>query len=194
MVAATVLLYFHFTTDSGAAVPNLRWERLTNFDDAAEAPAISPDGKLLAFLRGPGSFGSSVNVGQVWLKAIPSGEPIQLTRTTLRKQTISFSRDSNKLYLTQLEGLFAWNTYELPLLGGQEPKLFMPNATGLTWAANDRVLYSTIESGIHMKLATSNASRTDERNVYVPARRAAGDGASVGALTGWKMGIGGGNG
>jgi serine/threonine protein kinase len=168
MVAATVLLYFHFTTDSKVASPNLRWERLTNFDDAAENPAISPDGKLLAFLRGPGSFGGSANTGQVWLKSMPGGEPIQLTRTTLRKQTLSFSRDSNKLYLTQLEGLFAWNTYELPLLGAQEPKLFMPNATGLSWAANDRVLYSTIESGIHMKLATSNVSRTDERDVYVP--------------------------
>jgi serine/threonine protein kinase len=168
MVAATVLLYFHFTINSRAAAPNLRWERLTNFDDAAEAPAVSSDGKLIAFLRGPGSFGSSVNAGQLWLKPLPNGEPIQLTRTTLRKQTISFSRDSNKLYFTQVEGPFAWNTYEMPLLGGQEPKLFMPNATGLSWTANDRVLYSTIESGIHMKLATSNSSRTDERDVYVP--------------------------
>jgi len=168
MVAATVFVYFHFKTDSGTPESNLRWERLTNFDDAAEAPAVSSDGKLVAFVRGPGSFGSSVAAGQLWLKSLPNGEPVQLTKTTLRKQTISFSSDSNKLYFTQVEGPFAWNTYELPLLGGQEPKLFMPNATGLSWTANDRVLYSTIESGIHMKLATSNSSRSDERNVYVP--------------------------
>ena len=168
MIAATILFYSHFTRGSDTAAPNLRWERLTNFDDAAEAPAISPDGKLVAFLRGPGSFGSSVNAGQLWFKSLPNGEPLQLTKTTLRKQTISFSRDSGKLYFTQVEGPFAWNTYELPLLGAQEPKLFLANATGLTWTANDRILYSTIQSGIHMKLATSNVSRTEMRDIYIP--------------------------
>ncbi|HET8967521.1 MAG TPA: hypothetical protein VFN20_14945, partial [Candidatus Acidoferrum sp.] len=66
-------------------------------------------------------------------------------------------------------GPFAWNTYKLPLLGGQEPKLFMANATGLSWIGSDRVLFSQIRTGIHMKLSTSNASRTDERDIYVPA-------------------------
>lgn len=168
IIAASALVYFRFTRGSSTAASDLRWERLTNFDDAAEIPAISPDGKLVAFLRGPGNFGSSANVGQLWLKSLPSGEPLQLTKTTPRKQTISFSRDSSRLYFTQIEGPFTWNTYELALLGAQEPKLFLANATGLSWAANDRVLYSTIESGIHMKLATSNISRTDERDVYVP--------------------------
>jgi len=72
------------------------------------------------------------------------------------------------VYFTQIEGPFAWNTYELPLLGGQEPKLFMANATGLSWIDSDHLLFSTIRTGIHMKLATSNASRTDERDIYVP--------------------------
>ena len=73
------------------------------------------------------------------------------------------------MYFTQIEGPFAWNTYELPLLGGQEPKLFMANATGLSWIASDRVMFSAIRAGIHMKLSTSNASRTDERDIYVPS-------------------------
>jgi len=73
------------------------------------------------------------------------------------------------VYFTQIEGPFAWNTYELSLLGGQEPKLFMANATGLSWIGSDRVLFSAIMTGIHMKLSTSNPSRTDERGVYVPS-------------------------
>jgi serine/threonine protein kinase len=168
--AATMLLFWpRLVRNEGVGAPALRWEQLTNFNDAAEIPALSRDGKLVAFLRGPGGFGNSTNAGQIWFKALPDGEPFQLTKTPLRKQTISFSQDNSRAYFTQIEGPFAWNTYELPLLGGQEPKLFMANATGLSWIASDRVLFSTIQAGIHMKLSTSNTSRTDERDIYVPS-------------------------
>ena len=97
--------------------------------------------------------------------------PSNLTKTPFRKQTINFSPDGSRLFFTQLEGQFVWNTYELPLLGAQEPKIFMANATGLSWIDSDRVLFSTITSGIHMKLVTSKPNRTDERDIYVPADR-----------------------
>jgi hypothetical protein len=75
----------------------------------------------VAFLRGPGSFGSSANAGQIWFRSLPDGEPFQLTKNPLRKQTINFSQDGSLRFFTQLEGKFVWNTYELPLLGAQEP-------------------------------------------------------------------------
>jgi eukaryotic-like serine/threonine-protein kinase len=168
LIAATLLLWQRLTSSEIAGAPALRWEQLTNFDDSAEIPTLSRDGKLVAFLRGPGSFGSSGNTGQVWLKSLPNGEPVQLTKTAFRKQTINFSQDGGRVYFTQIEGPFAWNTYELPLLGGQEPKLFMTNATGLSWIGTDRVLFSAIRTGIHMKLSTSSPSRTDERDIYIP--------------------------
>jgi len=169
LIVATLLLWPLLTRNESVGTPSLRWEQLTNFDDSAEIPTLSRDGKLVAFLRGPGSFGNSANAGQVWFKSLPDGQPFQLTKTVLRKQTINFSQDSSRLYFTQIEGPFAWNTYEVPLLGGQEPKLFMANATGLSWIGNDRLLFSTIATGIHMKLATSNANRSDQRDIYVPA-------------------------
>src|SRR6266850_2093022 len=168
LIAATLLLWPRLTRNESAGAPALRWEQLTNFNDAAEIPSLSRDGKLVAFLRGPGCFGNSNNAGQVWFKSLPDGETFQLTKTASRKQTINFSQDGSRVYFTQIEGPFAWNTYELPLLGGQEPKLFMANATGLSWIDSDHLLFSTIRTGIHMKLATSNASRTDERDIYVP--------------------------
>jgi eukaryotic-like serine/threonine-protein kinase len=168
LVAASFLLWPRLTRNESVGTPSLRWEQLTNFNDSAEIPTLSRDGKLVAFLRGPGGFGNSTNTGQIWFKSLPEGEPFQLTKSPFRKQTINFSEDSSRLYFTQIEGPFVWNTYELPLLGGQEPKLFMANATGLSWIDRDRVLFSTITTGIHMKLSTSNASRTDERDIYVP--------------------------
>src|SRR6202166_233829 len=169
LIVAALLLWPRLSRNESAGTPSLRWEQLTNFNDSAEIPTLSRDGKLVAFLRGPGGFGNSTNMGQIWFKSLPEGEPFQLTKTPFRKQTISFSQDSSRVYFTQIEGPFAWNTYELPLLGGQEPKLFMANATGLRWIGSDRVLFSTIQAGIHMKLSTSNASRSDERDIYVPS-------------------------
>jgi eukaryotic-like serine/threonine-protein kinase len=168
LIGAALLLWPRLTRSGSAGAPALRWEQLTNFNDSAEIPALSRDGKLVAFLRGPGSFGSSTNPGQIWFKSLPDGEPFQLTTTAFRKQTINFSQDGSRVYFTQIEGPFTWNTYQLPLLGGQRPKLFMANATGLSWIGSDRVLFSAISTGIHMKLSTSNTSRTDERDIYVP--------------------------
>ena len=168
LIGTAWLLWLRLT-GSENTTPALRWEQLTNFNDAAAIPALSLDGKLVAFLRGPDSFGLSTNTGQIWFTSVVDGEPFQLTKTPLRKQTISFSPDGRRLFFTQVEGRFVWNTYELPLLGGQEPKLFMANATGLSWIGNDRVLYSAITSGIHMKLIASKPNRSEERDVYVPA-------------------------
>ncbi|HEV2615821.1 MAG TPA: protein kinase [Candidatus Acidoferrales bacterium] len=168
LIVTTWLLWPRFSRSEGTT-PALQWEQLTNFNDAAEIPALSRDGKLVAFLRGPGSFGSSANAGQIWFRSLPDGEPFQLTKTPLRKQTINFSQDGSRLFFTQLEGQFVWNTYELPLLGGQAPKLFMANATGLSWIDSDHVLFSAITTGIHMELITSKPNRTEERNIYVPA-------------------------
>lgn len=169
-IAAAILLIAKLRSNGEeTTAPQLRWEQLTNFNDAAEDPAVSPDGKLVAFVRGPGSFRASVTTGQLWIRPLPDGEAFQLTKTPLRKQTINFSPDSGRLYFTQVEGPFAWNTYEMPLLGNQDPKLFMANASGLSWIGSDRLLFSTITSGIHMKLSTSNASRSDEKDVYVPS-------------------------
>ena len=154
-----------------AGMPSLRWEQVTNFTDSASVPAISPDGKVVAFIRGSGRYGGSLNYGQVWFKTLPDGDPIELTNLSnskFGKHTLAFSADGNKIYFTQVEGRFMWNTQEVSLLGGQPPRLFMANATGLTWIGKDRLLYSEMKEGIHMSLATSNVSRTEKRDIYIP--------------------------
>jgi serine/threonine protein kinase len=168
LALAAAALWWRAGTKDDAVIPSVRWEQLTNFNDFAEAPAISPDGKMVAFLRGAGSFGLSAGSGQVWIKVLPDGQPYQLTDSQFRKQTLEFSPDSTRLYFTQVEGPFAWNTYQLPLLGAREPKLWMPNSSGLRWIGNDRLLFSQISAGIHMRLVTSNLSRSDVRDVYAP--------------------------
>lgn len=153
-------------TSSDRAAP--QWEQLTNFTDSASVPAISPDGKVVAFIRGRGRYGGSVTPGQIWFKTLPDGESVRLTDTPFGKQTLAFSPDGTRVYFTQVEGRFTWNTYEVSLLGGQPPRLLMSNATGLSRIGEDRVLFSELREGIHMSLATSNLSRTEKRAIYVP--------------------------
>jgi Tol biopolymer transport system component len=156
------------TGEQELAVPTLRWEQLTRFNDSAQVPALSPDGKALAFIRGDGDIGGSTTRGQLWFKQLPSGDPVQLTNDVYRKQTPAFSPDGSRIYFTRVEERFTWNTYDIGLLGNPQPQLFLRNATGLNWLGNDRLLFSDIDSGVHMGLVTSNVSRTDERKVYSP--------------------------
>lgn len=166
LVALFASLRGHQFTSAGP--PALRWEQLTNFTDSASVPAVSPDGKLVAFIRGTGRFGGSTAPGQVWFKTLPDGEAVRLTNTPFSKSTLAFSSDGTKVYFTQIENTFEWNTYEVSLFGGQAPRLVLSNATGLNWIGKDRLLYSEMKEGIHMALVTSNLSRIEKRDVYVP--------------------------
>ena len=49
---------------------------LTSFSDSVVAPALSADGRMLAFIRGENTFSGP---GDVYVKMLPDGEPAQLT-------------------------------------------------------------------------------------------------------------------
>ncbi len=49
-----------------------RWEQLTHFTDSVTSPALSPDGRMLTFIRGPDTF---TGPGQIYVKLLPDGDP-----------------------------------------------------------------------------------------------------------------------
>jgi Tol biopolymer transport system component len=144
-----------------AAPRRAEWQQLTNFTDSATQPALSPDGRILSFVRGPGTFYTS---GQIYVKLLPDGEPVQLTNDDRAKMSPIFTPDGSRIAYTVA---FPWDTWIVPVLGG-EPRLMLANASGLHWIGPDRVLFSEIKSGAHMALVTSRESRTEERDIYVP--------------------------
>ena len=135
------------------------WQQLTNFTDSATQPALSPDGRMLAFIRGPGTF---VTDGQIYVKLLPAGEPMQLTHDSQDKMSSQFSPDSSRIAYT-----VPWDTWTVPMLGG-EPRRMLPNAAGLIWIEPQRLLFSEIKSGLHMAIVSASESRTEARDVYVP--------------------------
>ena len=58
------------------------------------------------------------------------------------------------------------------MLGGQ-PTPFLPNASGLTWITDQRILFSEIKTDLHMGIVTSTESRADHREIYFPANERA---------------------
>jgi Tol biopolymer transport system component/predicted Ser/Thr protein kinase len=154
--------YFAYLATSKAPVAGKDWEQLTYFTDSAVYPALSADGRMLAFIRGNDSF---FGPGQVYVKFLPGGEPVQLTHDATEKLAPAFSPDGSRIaYGT----VFPWDTWVVPVLGG-EPKMLLPNASSLTWIpGTGRVLFSEITTGIHMKLVTADEGRGNSRDVYSP--------------------------
>jgi serine/threonine-protein kinase len=75
----------------------VEYAQLTNFAEAATSPALSPDGSLLAFIRGESTFYGS---GQIYVKLLPDGEPVQLTNDSLDKMSPKFSPDGARITYT----------------------------------------------------------------------------------------------
>ena len=140
------------------------WMQLTNLDSATQ-PALSTDGRMLTFIRGPGS--TLMTHGQIYVKMLPDGEPVQLTRDGLQKMSPAFSPDGSRIAYGVSDGR-AWDTWVVPVLSG-EPRLWLPNAAGLAWRDKRRLLFSEIKKDIHMAIVEAEESRAGARDVYVPA-------------------------
>jgi Tol biopolymer transport system component len=138
------------------------YTQLTHFTDSATAPSLSLDGRMLAFKRGEDSFLSS---GQIYVKLLPNGESVQLTNGPKRKFGPVFTPDGSRIAYSQFTP-GVWDTWTVPVLGGPPTEL-LPNASGLTWIADHQVLFSEIQSGVHMGIVTATESRADRRQIYI---------------------------
>ena len=90
-------------------VSSTQWQKVTDYPDSAVQPAFSADGHMLAFIRGPENF---VTSGQIYVKFMPDGEPVQLTHDDWNKLAPVFSPDGSRIAYTQLQS-FHWNTNEI---------------------------------------------------------------------------------
>ena len=158
-------VYFYWSKPSSATVATqAEWTPITDFADSAVSPALSPDGRMLTFIRGGNTFFGG---GQIYVKLLPDGEPVQLTHDTVQKMSPEFSPDGSHIAYTTVPAL--WDTWVVPVLGG-EPRLMVANAEGLTWIDAKNLLFSEVRKGIHMVLVTASVNREDSRDIYTPPR------------------------
>ena len=140
------------------------YTQLTHFAESATSPALSPDGRMLTFIRGASTFEGP---GQIYLKELPGGESVQLTFDRSEKMSPVFSADGSSIAYTRVSSEFAWDTWVVPL-ADRTPRLWLTNSSGLTWAGNRRVLFSEMTTGLHMRVLSANDRRESVRVVYDP--------------------------
>jgi Tol biopolymer transport system component len=114
-------------------------------------------------IRGDNTF---LGTGELYLKVLPSGRPVQLTHDGSQKAKPVFSPEGSRIAFTRAEG---WDrrTWTVPLRGGEASEL-LPNAAGLTWVGPHRVMFSERGNDIRSKIVTAGENRADERDVYPP--------------------------
>ena len=162
LLLAAVAAAFLFYRSSRSSPPmSKEWEQLTFFTDSAVYPALSADGRMLAFIRGNNSF---FGLGQIYVKFLPDGQPLPLTHDSKEKLRPVFSPDGSRIAY----GTPGWDVWEVPVLGG-EPHILLPNASSLTWIdGGKRLLFSEIKEGLHMVLVTTDEGRGRSRDIYAP--------------------------
>jgi Tol biopolymer transport system component/tRNA A-37 threonylcarbamoyl transferase component Bud32 len=155
-------VWWYHTMRPGAPL-STSWQQITFFTDSAVYPALSPDGRMLAFIRGADTF---FGPGQIYVKLLPDGAPVALTHDATSKMSPAFSPDGSRIaYGTATP----FNMWEVPVLGG-EAHMTLSNASSLTWIdGGKRLMFSEIKDGIHMAVVTTDEGRGQNRDVYVPS-------------------------
>ena len=171
LVLAVAAAFLYQRSSSGHVTTSKEWEQLTFFRDSVVYPALSSDGRMLAFIRGDNSFlplgelNSLFPLGDIYVKLLAGGEPVQLTHDSTTKLAPSFSPDNSQIAYGIV---IPFDTWEVPVLGG-EPHMLLPNASSLTWIEGGRrLLFSEIKEGLHMAVVTTDEGRGNSRDVYVP--------------------------
>jgi len=139
------------------------YTQITNFADSVVAPTLSPDGRMVAFLRSDKWF---LTTDQIYVKLLPNGEPIQITNDPRPKYGLTFSPDGSRIAYTAVEES-GWHTFAVSSLGG-EPSLFLSNASGLTWLDEHQLLFSEFSRPPHLGIVTATENRSGYRKIYFP--------------------------
>jgi Tol biopolymer transport system component len=110
--------------DSDVAVAAPRLQRVTRTAAATHSPALSSDGRMVAYVSDGGQDGTTP---QIWLQQI-GGAPIRLTTGIKACRDVSFAIRDTRIVFTA-DGDNGQNVYEMPALGG-EPRILRRGAKG----------------------------------------------------------------
>jgi Tol biopolymer transport system component len=163
---AAVISYLYLPWGTTSLAPNLLdgavIKRITNFDGNELDPAISADGKLIAFLSDrDGGY-------DVWVGGATSGDFANLTKGRFPRMhmdqlhTVGFSPDGTRLWFRAFErddeGVDIPNIWLVPATGGP-PGRFLDKTTHVAWSPDGtQLVYQQYTPGDPLFVAAADGS------------------------------------
>ena len=138
--------------------PEVRVIRLTDLSGLEEAPAISPDGKSVAFTAGVGGK------RQLFVQLVGGGAPLQITRDPVDHEYPRWSPDSSAIFYFSeaAPGERQGNIWEIPALGGVPRRVVNSVSEADVSPASGRLaLFRLAREGIQLVTAPTDGSRFD---------------------------------
>jgi Tol biopolymer transport system component/DNA-binding winged helix-turn-helix (wHTH) protein len=152
-----------YVTRAGTATPPQapRLVPLTTFPDEELGPALSPDGKMVAYAW----KGGTPDRMNIYVQQIGGGNPIRLTSYAGRDGAPAWSSDGQSIVFARgstepgMAGI-----YLVPAFGGRERQLLAATCNGLDWSADGRyVVFTAVDP--EAKVASLGVLTVDDLSV-----------------------------
>ena len=142
----------------GATGP-VRMERLTDFVGLEGEPAISPDGRFVAFVA------DMTGQRQIWVKMIGGGVPLQLTQDAAEHTGPRWRPDSTSLiyYVRPPEGEIQGTIWEISALGGNPRMITKSLSEADVSHDGERMAYFRLNEKTGVELVTRNLVSSEVR-------------------------------
>jgi eukaryotic-like serine/threonine-protein kinase len=146
--------------------PDTRVIRLTDLPGLGESPAISPDGRSVAFTAGVGGK------RQVFVQLIAGGGPLQITRDTVNHECPRWSPNSSSIlyFSPAVSGTVQGSIWEIPALGGVPRRVVNSVGCADVSPTDGRLaIFRLAKEGIQLVTAPTDGSRFDVVAEFAPA-------------------------
>ena len=144
---------------------DVRVVRLTDLPGLEESPAISPDGRSVAFTAGVGGK------RQVFVRLIAGGAPLQITRDAVDHECPRWLPDSSSIlyFSPAVSGAVQGSIWEIPALGGVPRRDVTSVGCADVSPADGRLaLFRLAKDGIQLVTAPSDLSRFEVVAQFAP--------------------------
>jgi Tol biopolymer transport system component len=142
-----------------ASQPSMHFSAVTNFPGVQAQPALSPDGRSVAFVSNrDGPY-------EIYVGLISGGNLVKLTDDGNFKARPCWSPDGTEIAYARLNGSGIWDVWKVPALGGTPQRLIL-NALDPAWSPDGQTLAYT--NSVTGALWTSDVSGQNARRVAAP--------------------------
>jgi eukaryotic-like serine/threonine-protein kinase len=145
--------------------PDTRITRLTDLTGLEESPAISPDGRSVAFTA------DVSGKRQIFVQLIAGGAPLQITRDAVDHELPRWSPDSSSIlyFSPAVSGAVQGSIWEIPTFGGA-PRRVVDSVGGADVSPTDArlALFRLAKDGIQLVTASKDGSRFDMVAQFAP--------------------------